>query len=122
MNNHDMEMQEEKTTRLSEDPRFIEQVSKQLKDYFLRKGEAAEQLAKRGRHFKRGASERLGEMGLLKAEAFAREYELCLVKQSRLPGTLRLFVSSIGGAALGAYAQALAQENNQEKEGGDETR
>lgn len=119
MNNHDMEKQEEKTTRLSEDPRFIEQVSKQLKDYFLRKGEAAEQLAKRGRHFKRGASERLGEMGLLKAEAFAREYELCLVKQSRLPGTLRLFVSSLGSQALRNFAGELAKEKEEGKDGQD---
>ena len=116
MQSNDKDMAEE-TTRLSEDPRFIEHVGKQLTAYGLRKMEASEQLAKKGRHFKRGASERLGEMGLLKPEAFAREYELCLVKQSKLPGTLRLFVSSIGGAALSAYAHAMAQEDNQEKEG-----
>ena len=102
--------------RLSEDPRFIEQVKKQLDAYRRRYNLASKEASKRGLRLKRNAWERLGEQGLTKPNAFAREFEYCISKRSDLPGTLRMLVNSIGGAALGAYAQALAQEGKEEKE------
>jgi hypothetical protein len=56
-------------------------------------------------------------MELTKPGAFAREYEACLAKRSDLPGTLRMFVSSLGSQALRNFAGELAKEKEEGKEG-----
>lgn len=97
--------------RLSEDPRFIEHVKKQLAAYRRRYNLASREASKRGLRLKRSAWERLGEQGLTKPNAFAREFEYCISKRSDLPGTLRMLVNSIGSTALTAFAHELAMEN-----------
>ena len=106
--------EQEHTMRLSEDPRFIEHVGRKLDDYRRRYNQAAEDLQKKNMHFKRGAWERMADMGLRTPAIFAREYELCIAKKSQIPGTVRMLVNSIGSAALHDFAMELAFENGAE--------
>lgn len=109
----------EQTMRLSEDPRFIKHVKQILADYRRRYNLAVDIAEERHVRLKRSAFERLKEMELTKPGAFAREYEACLAKRSDLPGTLRMFVSSLGSQALRNFAGELAKEKEEGKDGQD---
>lgn len=111
-----MEKQEEKTMRLSEDPRFIEHVKKQIDKVRLYIRNFEEAAKKKGNHRKRDGWDRFCEMRLNEPSACAREYELCLMKQSGLPATVRRVVTHIGANALNSFARALAQEDKEDKE------
>ena len=104
--------------KLSEDPRFIGHVKKEIGKVRRHISNFEESAAKKGRHRKRGGWDRFCEMALNEPSACAKEYELCLMKQSNLPATVRQVVTHIGANALSSFAHALAQEDNQEKEKG----
>ena len=106
---------QEKTMKLSEDPRFIEHVKKEIGKVRRYISNFEESAAKKGRHRKRGGWDRFCEMALNEPSACAKEYELCLTKQSRLPATVRRVVTHIGANALNSFARALAQEGEEEK-------
>jgi hypothetical protein len=110
-----MDKQEE-TTRLSEDPRFIDHVKIEIAKVQRHVSNFEDTALMRGRHRKRDGWDRFCDMALNEPSACAKEYELCLVKKSQLPATVRRVVTHIGANALSAYARSLAQENNQEKE------
>lgn len=109
----------EQTMRLSEDPRFIEHVKKEIAKIRRHIHNFEEAAAKKGNHRKRDGWDRLCEMALNEPSACAKEYELCLTKQSRLPATVRRVVTHIGANALNSFARALAEENKEAKEGKD---
>ena len=113
-----MERQEQ-TMRLSEDPRFIEHVKKEIAKVRRHISNFEEAAAKKGHHRKRDGWDRFCEMALNEPSACAKEYELCLMKQSQLPSTVRRVVTHIGANALNSFARALAEENKEAKEGGD---
>ena len=94
--------------RLSEDPRFIEHVKKEIAKVRRHINDFEATVAYR----KRNGWDRFCEMALNEPSACAKEYELCLMKQSRLPATVRRVVTHIGANALNSFARALAQEGN----------
>lgn len=105
--------------RLSEDPRFIEHVKKEIAKVRRHISNFEEAAAQKGHHRKRGGWDRFCEMALNEPSACAKEYELCLTKQSQLPATVRRLVTHIGANALNNFARELAAENKEGKDGQD---
>ena len=90
----------EKTMTLSEDPKFIEHVSKTVAE--IRKG-----LAKQTH---RTPYLRLEELGLLEPSALSAEYERVLRSMSTLPAILRETVRYVGNISSLRLARELAAE------------
>lgn len=108
---------EEKTVILSDDPRFIEHVKKEVERIKQRRKDAAIELKDPTLRLRRTAFDRLEEIGLTEPKKLAEEYGLCLRRMSVQPAVIRAAVMEIGGTALYKHAQELAKEaESKEKE------
>ena len=110
-----MDETKEITVSLSEDKRFLEQVSKVLKRYEDARKEAASKLTDPAFRLRRMPYDRLEEQDLTLPSAFAKEYELCLRRMSAQPAAIRALVLEIGNTALHAHAVALAKETEKKE-------
>lgn len=112
-------MIEEKTVILSDDPRFIEHVKKEVERIKERRLDTRKSLALKDPtlRLRRTAFDRLEEAGLTDPKRLADEYGLCLRRMSIQPAAIRAAVMEIGGTALYKHAQELAKDaESKEKE------
>ena len=106
----------EETVILSDDPRFIEHVKKEVERIKQRRLKA-----KKEPHLKdpslrlcRTAFDRLEDVGLTDPKKLAEEYGLCLRRMSVQPAAIRSAVMEICGTALHKHAVELAKETDDE--------
>ena len=100
----------EETVILSDDPRFIEHVKKEVDRIKQRREDAMKDLKDPSLRPHRTAFDRLEETGLTEPKKLAEEYGLCLRRMSVQPAAIRAAVMEIGGTALYKHAQELAKE------------
>ena len=105
-----------KTVILSDDPRFIEHVKKEVERIKERRLDARKSLALKDPTLRlcRTAFDRLQEAGLTDPKKLAEEYGLCLRRMSVQPAAVRSAVMEICGVALHKHAVELAKETDDE--------